>query len=320
MKALKIIGIILGMVLLVIAAFAMYINVRGIPHYDAEDPGVTIAPDSAMAANGKRLVSMLCKDCHYNAATDKLTGRNMTDAAVAQFGTIYSQNITQDKDYGIGNWTDGQLLWLFRTGILRNGRYAPPYMPKLPNMSDYDVNSIIVYLRSNDHWVTPAAVADTQTVPSFLTKFLSAVAFKPLPYPNAPVAGPDTTNPVQLGKYIVTGMLDCYPCHSADFKTMNVAEPEKSEGFLGGGNLVGVNLDNQEMLSANITPDKETGIGSWTEEQFVQCIRYGQKPNGTQLSYPMMPLPQLTEKEARAIYAYLMQVPPIKNKVVNPVP
>lgn len=319
MKALKIIGIILGMVILVLIAFALYVNVRGIPHYKAEDPGITIPPDSAMAVNGKRLASMLCKDCHYNPATDKFTGMNMTDAATEAFGTIYSQNITQDKEYGIGNWTDGQLLWLFRTGILRNGRYAPPYMPKLPHMSDYDIQSIIVFLRSNDPWVAPAAVPDTQPVVSFLTKFLSAVAFKPLPYPTAPIAGPDTTNAVALGKYIVTGMLDCYPCHSADFKTMNVAEPEKSEGFLGGGNLVGVNHEGQKMQSANITPDKETGIGSWTADEFVKCIRYGQKPDGTQLSFPMVPLPQLTENEARAIYAYLMQVPAIKNKVVNPV-
>lgn len=320
MKALKIIGIILGMVVLVVIAFALYVNLRGIPHYEAEDPGVTVTIDSAKIANGKRLSSMLCKDCHYNPATDKFTGIKISDAALEQFGVIYSQNITQDKDYGIGNWTDGQLLWLLRTGILRNGRYTPPYMPKLPHMSDYDVESIIAFLRSNDPWVMPAAVPDTQTTPSFLTKFLSAVAFKPLDYPSHAISGPDTTNPVAFGKYIVTGMLDCYPCHSADFKTMNVEVPEKSEGFLGGGNVVGVNAEGQKMQSANITPDKETGIGNWTVDQFVQCIRFGQKPDGTQLSMPMVPLPQLTDKEARAIYAYLMQVPPIKNKITNPVP
>ncbi|MBK9732668.1 MAG: cytochrome c [Chitinophagaceae bacterium] len=319
MRALKIIGIILGMVVIILIAFALYIDFRGIPHYKAEDPGITVPPDSAMQENGKRLASMLCQDCHYSAATDRFTGRNLTDAATAQFGTLYSQNITQDKDYGIGNWTDGQILWLLRTGILRNGRYAPPYMPKLPNMSDYDIKSIIVFLRSNDPWVAPAAVPDTQSTPSFLTKFLSVIAFKPLPYPTSPISGPDTTNAVALGKYIVTGMLDCYPCHSADFKTMNVAEPEKSKGFMGGGNMVGVNLEGQNMQSANLTPDLETGIGKWTEEQFVKCIRYGQKPDGTQLSYPMVPLPQLTDREARSIFAYLMQLPPIKNKVVNPV-
>ncbi|MEO6167066.1 MAG: hypothetical protein ABIO46_12505 [Chitinophagales bacterium] len=319
MRALKIIGIILGMIILVLIAFALYVNVRGIPHYKAEDPGITIPPDSTMAANGKRLASMLCKDCHYNPAIDKFSGMNMKDPATEAFGTLYSQNITQDKEYGIGDWTDGQLLWLFRTGILRNGRYSPPYMPKLPHMSDYDIQSIIVFLRSNDPWVTPATVPDTQSVVSFLTKFLSAVVFKPLPYPVGPIAGPDTTNAVALGKYIVTGMLDCYPCHSADFKTMNVLEPEKSEGFLGGGNLVGANKEGEKMQSANITPDKETGIGNWTADQFVQCIRFGQKPDGTQLSFPMVALPQLTENEARAIYAYLMQVPPIKNKVTNPV-
>lgn len=318
MKILKIIGIILGFALIVILAFALFIHFRGIPHFEAKDPGITITRDSAMEANGKRLASMLCKDCHYNPATDKFTGRNITDPATEQFGTIYSQNITQDKEYGIGNWTDGQITWLLRTGILRTGRYSPPYMPKLPHMSDYDLNSIIAFLKSQDPWVTAEAVPDTQPSPSFLTKFLCFVAFEPLPFPAQPIAGPDTTNPVALGQYIVTGMLDCYPCHSADFKTMNVANPELSKGFMGGGNLVGINADGKNMRSANLTPDKETGIGNWTEEQFVKCLRYGQKPDGTQLSLPMIPLPQLTEREAKAIYAYLMQLPPITNKVTNP--
>lgn len=318
MKILKIAGIILGTIILIVVAFALYISLRGIPHYEAKDPGITVVSDSAKVANGKRLASMLCVDCHYNPATDKFTGRNITDPATEQFGTLYSQNITQDKQYGIGNWTDGQLMWLFRTGILRNGRYAPPYMPKLPHMSDYDVESIIAFLRSNDPWVAPTAVPDTQPKVSFLTKFLTTVAFKPLPYPDKPVPPPDTTNAVELGKYIVTGMLDCYPCHSADFKTMNVENPELSKGFMGGGNLVGVNHEGQNMHSANLTPDKETGIGNWTAEEFVKCIRFGQKPDGTQLSYPMVPLPQLTDREAKAIFAYLQQIPPIKNKVVNP--
>ena len=51
MKVLKIIGIILGMVLLVVIAFALYVNLRGIPHYEAEDPDVTVTIDSAKIAN-----------------------------------------------------------------------------------------------------------------------------------------------------------------------------------------------------------------------------------------------------------------------------
>src|SRR5580765_7794497 len=149
-KFLRIVGIILGIVVIALIAFLIYIEVRGIPSYQAKDPGITVQIDSAKIANGKRLDEMLCKNCHYNPSTDKLTGRKLSDAAIKKFGELYSQNITQDKEYGIGNWTDGQIMFLLRTGIKRNGHYAPPWMPKLPHMSDYDVESIIAFLHSND--------------------------------------------------------------------------------------------------------------------------------------------------------------------------
>ena len=50
---------------------------------------------------------------------------------------------------------------------------------------------------------------------------LSRVAFKPFPYPTAPIAAPDNQDPVALGRYLADGLLDCYACHSADFKTNN---------------------------------------------------------------------------------------------------
>src|SRR4051794_13379418 len=64
--------------------------------------------------------------------------------------------------------------------------------------------------------------------------------------------------------------------------------------------------EGHEIYTMNITPDKETGIGSWTEDDFVKAVRPGQLP-GTQpaLRYPMLPYGNLTDGEAKAIYAYL---------------
>jgi hypothetical protein len=317
-KILKILGILILIVVIGIGALALYINIKGIPKYTPHDPGATVQSDSAKIANGRRLADMLCKQCHLNPSTDKLTGRNMTDPAVAQFGTVYSANITQDKQYGIGNYTDGQIMYLLRTGVKRDGRYAPPWMPKLPHISDYDLQSIVAFLHSSDPWVTAASVPDTPSTPSLLAKALCNLVFKPLPYPDKPTPLPDTTNPVLWGKYIVTGMLDCYPCHSADFKTTDLAVPEKSAGFMGGGNKVGLNMEGQDMYSSNLTPDEETGIGNWTEEDFVKAIRFGQKPNNQPIRLPMVPYPQLSISEAKAMYAYLMTIPPIHNRVTNP--
>src|SRR6478672_9085483 len=137
-------------------------------------------------------------------------------------------------------------------------------MVKLPNLSDEDLFSIIAFLRSDDPLVYAADVDPPgTTTPSFLTKFLSHVAFKPLPYPSQPIQAPAATDKIARGRYLVAG-LDCFPCHSADFKTMNVLAPEKSPGYMGGGNLVN-DLRGKPIYSANLTSDVETGIGKWSE-------------------------------------------------------
>jgi cytochrome c1 len=70
------------------------------------------------------------------------------------------------------------------------------------------------------------------------------------------------------------------------------------------------------MYSRNLTMDEETGLGSWTEAQFVTALKHGQLPNGQPaLRQPMAPYSSLTDSEAKAIFAYLKTVPKIKNKV-----
>lgn len=311
-KVLQLLLAFIGVIALVIIAGAAYINFSGIPHYETVQLDYHVAVTPEKVERGRKLASMLCVFCHTNHKTGLLTGQRMLDAPV-QFGKIYSQNITQDKTYGIGTWTDGELLYLLRTGIKRDGQYAPPYMAKLGHMSDEDVESIIAFLRSDNPMVAPAAVADTPCQPSFLTKFLTRVAFKPLPFPTEKIPMPDTTKAVEWGKYLVFGF-ECYACHSADFKTMNSLQPELSVGYMGGGNQP-LDMDGNVMLTSNLTPDKETGIGNWTEEQFVKALKYGIKEGEPALRYPMMPFNQLTDSEAKAIFAYLKTVPPIKNKV-----
>ncbi len=100
---------------------------------------------------------------------------------------------------------------------------------------------------------------------------------------------------------------------------MNVAEPEKSVGYLGGGNTV-LDLRGHRLRSANLTPDDETGIGRWSEHDFVAAVRGGFRPDRTLIRYPMAPMPDLSEDEAGAIYAYLRTVPAIRNYVPRDLP
>ena len=305
--------IIIGLLLTLIVIGVSYINIKGIPSYDPptiSDYSVTPTPEKV--ARGRKLGSTLCAGCHMNPDTRKLTGKHMSDAP-PDFGFIYSPNITQDKDYGIGEWTDAEIMYLLRTGIKRDGKYAPPYMAKLPHLADDDMEAIIAWLRSDDPMVVAASVPAKPIEPSFLTKFLSNVVLSPLPHSTEKIPMPDTTNQVELGKYYAINF-ECFSCHSADFKTINFMEPSKTPGFLGGGNLM-LTLEGEEILTSNITPHKEFGIGNWTKEQFIKAVKSGVMKDEEALRYPMIPYTQLTDYEAGAIYEYLMTVEPLANDI-----
>lgn len=144
-KVLKILGIILGVVLLIVIIGAATIYFGGIPSYEAKSPELTVQGDSAMIAEGKRIASMLCANCH-RGQDGKFSGRFMNDL-VPEFGKVWVPNITHGKEARIHDYSDGQLAYLLRTGIKRDGKYAPPWMPKFPLLSDMDLHSIIAFLR-----------------------------------------------------------------------------------------------------------------------------------------------------------------------------
>jgi cytochrome c2 len=313
-KFFKALIIIVSTVLVLAGIFAAFVSLRSIPSFPVEKKDITVTLTPARVEQGTKLASMLCKSCHYNSDTKKFTGREMTEAP--QFGKIYSWNITHDRIAGIGNWTDGELVYFLRTGIKRDGKYAPPYMPKLIHISDEDLFSIIAFLRSDNSWVQADNRHLPVSKPSFLTNFLVTIgAAKPFPYPTAAITGPDTTDKVKWGRYIALYQLECYSCHSRDFAKNDYFEPEKSPGFFGGGNKM-YTTEGKEIFTLNITMDQETGIGKWTEEEFKNAIRFGQVPNNQPaLRYPMIPYSNLTDAEASAVYAYLRTLPVIQDKV-----
>ena len=313
-KIFKILGIIVVIVAILVGGFASFIALRGIPKYDVnipDIPNVEVTPHRI--ERGAKIASMLCNNCHFNTKTGKLSGQNMFE--IPEFGIINSKNITNDSDIGIGKWTDAQLIYFIRTGINPfTGQFVPPYMPKLIHISDEDLSSIVAFLRSDRPEVQASKDELPESEPSFLTKFLCLIAFKPFEYPKEVIPDPDTTNQLTWGKYLTLYQLECYACHSKSFETMNMLEPEKSEGFFGGGNIMTA-LDGSKITSLNITPDEETGIGKWSEEQFINAVRNGIVPKGPSLRQPMMPFVYLTDEELKAIYAYLKTIPKLKNNV-----
>ncbi len=153
--------------------------------------------------------------------------------------------------------------------------------------------------------------------PSFLTKVLCRVAFKPFPYPAQEIAAPAKGDKVAYGRYLVNSRLLCFGCHSADFKTNDDLHPERSAGFLAGGNPM-PDLGGKLVHTANLTPDAETGIGRWTEEEFRRALKEGIRPDNRPLRYPMVPYRPLDDDEVAAVFAYLRSVPPVRNEVQAP--
>ncbi len=75
-------------------------------------------------------------------------------------------------------------------------------------------------------------------------------------------------------------------------------------------------------FSKNLTPDKETGLGNWTEENFIETMRTGREMGKGRMLLPPMPWPSyqhLTDEELKSMYAYLMSIPVISNKIPDPV-
>jgi mono/diheme cytochrome c family protein len=116
--------------------------------------------------------------------------------------------------------------------------------------------------------------------------------------------------PIERGAYLVHSIVACGNCHT----------PKNSDGkAIADRELAGGPVFNAPIFHAvapNITPDIETGIGNWTDDQIVNAIRNGKRPDGTTIG-PPMPIAyyrNMSDSDVRAIVAYLRTVKPIKNK------
>jgi mono/diheme cytochrome c family protein len=117
------------------------------------------------------------------------------------------------------------------------------------------------------------------------------------------------------GKYLVT-IASCTDCHTPGYF---FGKPDMARYL--GGSEVGFEIPGLGIFHGpNLTPDKETGLGNWTDAQIVAAITTGKRPDGRELA-PIMPwhaLASLTKDDVGAIVAFLRSVPAVKNKVPGP--
>src|SRR5882757_4629437 len=117
------------------------------------------------------------------------------------------------------------------------------------------------------------------------------------------------------GKYLVT-VMGCNDCHTPGYF---FGKPDMAR-FLGGSE-VGFEIPGLGVFHGpNLTPDKETGLGGWTDAQILTALQKGTTPDGRMLA-PIMPwhaFANLTPQDAQAVVAFLRSIPPVKNKVPGP--
>ena len=120
---------------------------------------------------------------------------------------------------------------------------------------------------------------------------------------------------VARGKYLVT----IASCNDCDTPGYFLGKPDFSR-TLAGSEVGFVVPGLGAFVGRNLTPDKETGLGDWTDDQIISAITAGVRPDGRRLA-PIMPwqgLSHLSSDDAHAIVAYLRSLPPVKNAVPGP--
>jgi mono/diheme cytochrome c family protein len=120
---------------------------------------------------------------------------------------------------------------------------------------------------------------------------------------------------IARGKYLVT-LGGCQDCHTPGHF---LGKPDMARAL--GGSEVGFEMPGLgTFYGPNLTPDRATGLGGWTDAQIVAAIQTGVRPDGRVLA-PIMPwraLAALTKPDAAAVVAYLRSLPAVANKVPGP--
>jgi len=228
------------------------------------------------------------------------------------FGTVYSTNITPDRETGIGSWTDEQIITAIRLGRRPNGERLIPVHPytTFNGMIADDLQALVAFLRT-----VPAVKQANQpkkiSVPMFESVFLPAwlAAFAPKETP--PTSAP--TSGTARGEYLVRAVGHCGECHTP--RTMTMATDNSR--FLA-GNPKGP----EDSEVPNITPDKTTGL-TWTEEEIADYLATGNKPDGDVagglmgevIDGTLAGYKDLTKADRLAIARYLKTIPAVKNKI-----
>jgi cytochrome c553 len=290
-KALKWVGIVLGalvgVVILAVAAIYILSNMRFNKTYDVTPSTVDVPTDSVSVEYGRHLAVIRgCTECHG----PDLAGRVLiSDPA---FGTLYSANLTSGKGGAGAEFSDADFFRVLQHGVDPEGK-SVYFMPaqEFTHMSDQDMADIIAYLRS----VPPVDVEHPEPNIGPMARLLylqGQLELMPAELidhsaarPTAPQVGPTA----EYGAYLAT---TCAGCHGLTFS---------------GGPIAGAPPGT--VPAANLTPGGEL-IG-WSEADFATAVRTGVKPSGSKIDafMPVQNFAEMTDDEITAVWLYLQSLP-----------
>jgi mono/diheme cytochrome c family protein len=263
------------------------------------------ASAQALIERGSYLVNgiLSCGNCHTAKGPG---GVPITDQQYAGGSQIFDNlryrvqaaNITPDIGTGIGTWSDADIQRALQEGVRPNGMPLASAMPSAfyGAFTPRDLDAVVAYLRS-----VPAVSHQVQ-IPVYKTAL--DVKLELVPGADKPMAEADFSDPVKRGRYLVT-IGHCFECHTPLLSNGH----HDFENSLGkGGQLFkgpfGVSV------SRNITSDKTSGIGAWSDAEIVRAITQGISRDGSRLKPPMgfAWYARMTASDLNAIVAYLRTV------------
>ncbi len=254
-------------------------------------------------ARGRYLTAAAdCQPCHTREGGVPFAGGR---AFKTGFGTLYSPNITPDRETGMGAWTAGDFLRAVHQGVRPDGSHLYPAFPyaAYTYLTDEDVQAIWAYLRT----VAPARnpVPANDLAFPFNQRWLMGL-WSVLFNPDRRFAPNATRTPAwNRGAYLAEALAHCGDCHTPRNVLQGLNHRRKFGGALTGG-----------WQAYNITSDRASGVGAWTEEDLSRYLATGHAAGHGTASGPMgeavdFSLSQLTPSDISALVTYLRSIPAI---------
>jgi len=251
-----------------------------------------------------------CKGCHTDVkgkGPPLAGGRRLK----TPFGVFVTPNITPDPETGIGKWTDRDFIRALRDGVAPDGRHyfpAFPY-PSYTRISDRDLLDLKAHLFRQPPVARPNAPHELP--PPFGWRFLvgawKALYFRPGPFRPDPARSGQWNR----GAYLVTALGHCGECHTPR-NALGAVKPDMT--------LAGTTRGPDGGIVPNITPDKETGIGRWSESDVRSVLKSGMLPDADFVGGAMGEVVdettgRLSGPDLDAVTAYLRALRPVRHRV-----